>query len=654
MKLYFMLFFIFISSVIPQIVVNIETNLQRLLEEEDTDGDKKITVEDKQTKETVGDKRFFIIDENGKKLEIIGTYYLSNLLQEMSLQKKIGREKGILQIKNIFQDPVERLSSQIQKRFWAGLTRRIDASSLEQILSDSKTKTKDGFHYLYVPSQDEIAYQYFASISQQKPSLSLKIVRLPEKITPQWVKELEGFHGILTLGLRKNKEGHLEGIPFIVPGGRFNEMYGWDSYFEALGLLEDGYVDLAKDMVDNFVYEITYYGKILNANRTYYLTRSQPPFLSSMLWSVYKALPQNLESKEWLKRSLLAAIEEYNKVWMGKDRLTAIGLNRYYGEGLGQPPEVEEGHFDAAYHFFAQKHKIAKEKLETHYKKGEMVFPDIDAYFTHDRSMRESGHDTTYRWEDRCADFATVDLNSLLYKTESDIAKILQQEFDGKLIHGDGREETSNAWLKRSQDRKKLMNQYLWNEEDGVFYDYDLANQRQKKYMNATAFYPLWANLATQEQAQRIVEKAIPSLEEAGGIAGSTQEARGEISKERPARQWDYPYGWAPHQIIAWHGLLQYNYDKIVHRLVYRWLYTITRNAVDYNGVVPEKFDVVKRTHQVFAEYGNVGTEFAYITEEGFGWMNASYQIGLNILPNGLLLSLEKLISPEWIFYQKE
>jgi alpha,alpha-trehalase len=101
---------------------------------------------------------------------------------------------------------------------------------------------------------------------------------------------------------------------------------------------------------------------------------------------------------------------------------------------------------------------------------------------------------------------------------------------------------------------------------------------------------------------------------------------------------------------LIWQGLRNYGFDDIANRLVYRWLYTITRNAVDYNGTIPEKFDVVNRSHAVFAEYGNVGTKFDYITKEGFGWMNASYQVGLKLLPSDLRVNLEQLVPPEWIF----
>ena len=102
--------------------------------------------------------------------------------------------------------------------------------------------------------------------------------------------------------------------------------------------------------------------------------------------------------------------------------------------------------------------------------------------------------------------------------------------------------------------------------------------------------------------------------------------------------------------MLIWQGLLNYGFTEDAQRLIYRWLYTITRNAVDYNGTIPEKFDVVKRSHQVFAEYGNVGTEFEYITREGFGWMNASYQVGLSLLDPALKLELAQLSPPERLF----
>ena len=632
--------------------VDVEGNIQRLFGEEDTDKDKKITIDDHFETGNRGDKKFWVVDDNNQRYEVIGSYYLSNLLEELKLNQEDGHKIAQVTLEGIFENPVQRVSRFIREIYWNGLTRRIDEENIVPLFTDTKTTTIDGFRYIYVPYHDQVAYEYFSKVSQKHPHLKIRVVHLPEVVSPEWVQSRNGYHGLLSLALIRTPDGRWEGMPFVVPGGRFNEMYGWDSYFETLGLLENGRIDLAKAMVDNFVYEITYYGKILNANRSYYLTRSQPPFLTSMALAVYEHLPSDPTSKEWLKRVLQAAIQEYRNVWMGKKRLTETGLSRFYGEGIGQPPEVEPGHFDAVYAIYAKKYGMDRARFEESFKAGKISVPELNTFFVHDRSMRESGHDKTYRWDDRCADFVTVDLNSLLYKIELDIAHTIEREFDDSLSLRNGKNETSSAWYERARKRKELMNQYLWDSELGLFLDYDLVNKQRRVYLSAVTLYPLWAGLATQEQAESIVETAIPALEMPGGIVGSSKESRGILAKTRPSRQWDYPYGWAPHQMLAWRGLINYGFYDIAYRLIYRWLYTITRNATDYNGTIPEKFDVVSRSHSVFAEYGNVGTKFAYMTREGFGWMNASYQVGLKLLQADLRRNLEQLTPPEWVFGQ--
>jgi alpha,alpha-trehalase len=369
-----------------------------------------------------------------------------------------------------------------------------------------------------------------------------------------------------------------------------------------------------------------------------------------MALAVYQRLPKNTASKEWLKEVLQAAIREYRDVWMNPNRLTKTGLSRYHDSGIGAPPEVEPGHFDVVYIAYAQKFGMELRDFESAYRSGKIKVKELDEYFVHDRAMRESGHDTSYRLENRCANLLTVDLNSLLCKIEMDIAKTIETEFSGTLQADDGRPERSADWHKAAEKRKGLINKYLWSATRGMFFDYDFARNRQTNYESATAFYPMWAGVATQEQADILVKNALPLLEMAGGIVGSAEKSRGPITPEHPARQWDYPNGWAPHQMIVWQGLINYGYESIAQRLIYCWLYTVTFNAANYNGTVPEKFDVVTRSHQVFAEYGNVGTKFSYITREGFGWTNASYQIGASLLPQALREKLNRLIPPEWIF----
>lgn len=635
--------------------VNVKETLDALVKDEDTDNDKRITVDDPHVLGTDrGDKRFWLVTTNQQKYEVSGTYHLSNLLQELSLLTDSRKNTGDVDTRKIFEEPADRISRSIRELYWNALTRRIDEKGFTKVVSDEKTTSLDGLRHLYVPHSDNYAYDCLTKIAQNHPESKVKVSRLPEKIMPTYVRNLDGYHGLLTLAMKTDENGPCQGLPFVVPGGRFNEMYGWDSYFIALGLLQDGRLELARSMVDNFVYEITHYGKILNANRTYYLTRSQPPFLSAMALAVYSKMPKNSASKDWLAEVFRAAIQEYYGVWMNRDRLTKMGLSRYFDSGFGPPPEVEPGHFDVVYGSYAKKAGMDVKSFEAGYKSGKIKVPELDRYFVHDRCMRESGHDTSYRLEGRCADLVTVDLNSLLYRIEKDIGETIEQHFGGSLSLSDGKKEQSQDWHKRAEKRKELINRYLWNPERGMFFDYDFAQNRQLDYVSATTLYPLWSGLADKDQAESLIKNALPLLEMPGGIVASTEESRGPISAERPPRQWDYPNGWAPHQILTWLGFIRYNHEPIAQRLIDRWLYTITVNAAHYNGTVPEKFDVVTRSHQVFAEYGNVGTKFSYITREGFGWTNTSYQLGLSILPAELRNQLNQLIPPEWVFQKSQ
>ncbi|MDX1754399.1 MAG: trehalase family glycosidase, partial [Salinimicrobium sediminis] len=438
----------------------------------------------------------------------------------------------------------------------------------------------------------------------------------------------------------------------VVPGGRFNEMYGWDSYFEGVGLLLDGRLDLAKAMVDNFVYQINHYGKILNANRSYYLTRTQPPFMTSFVRQVHEAMDEQDEA--WLRKALDAAIKEYEEVWMVEgERLTGNGLNRYYAQGIGIPPETEKGHFEEVLKKYAAKHDLPVAEFEAGYKSGEIIDKELDEYFVHDRSVRESGHDTSWRLENRAANLNTVDLNSLLYKYEKDFEALIEEYFDGSYKTALGKKYTSVYWHQKAEKRKQLMDEYLWNEKAGSFFDYDFVREEQTGFISATNLYPLWAGLASKAQAEQMVKELREHLMAPGGILSTAKTSVEETATNKVQRQWDYPNGWAPHQMLLWQGLLNYGYETTAYELIYRWLYMITKNAVDYNGTIPEKYDVVDRTHKVYAEYGNVGTEFDYITTSGFGWMNASYQLGLELLPPEYREKLNELVPPENISFGK-
>ena len=617
--------------------LNIEFTLEKLLLQEDTDGDKKITVEDK------GPKAFKIVSINDEFYTAKGTYYLSNLLQELVIAKNEGKQIAEIPLSKIEELPVNRISRMIKDYYWKGLTRTMDANGIESLILDTKNESlASNVLRIYVPFNDKRAFNYYKNLENK---YSISVIHLPENITPQYVKTLNNKPGILALKL-ETIEGEIKGVPFVVPGGRFNEMYGWDSYFESVGLLLDGKVTLAKAMADNFQYEIEHYGKILNANRSYYLTRTQPPFYSSLIKEVFEIT----KDKNWLKQHLQTAIKEYESVWMveGK-RLTKNGLNRYLAEGIGITPEAELGHYDAVLKPFALQNNKSIQEFIKGYETGTIINVELDNYFVHDRTVRESGHDTSYRIEGNCADLNLVELNAMLYKYETDFAELIQNEFKNGFEYN-SKTYTSEYWLKMAEDRKKLVDQYLWDEGKGIYFDYNVNTKTQSNFVAASTLAPLWSNLCSQEQAKLLVHNALHQLKEKGGIAGCTGLSRGEISVNRPQRQWDYPNGWAPHQMMIWKGLNNYGFIDKAQELIYRWLYMITKNAVDYNGTIPEKYDVVAATHKVFAEYGNVGTDFEYITQEGFGWMNASYQYGLSLMQDDFKEKLNALISPKELF----
>ena len=304
--------------------LHINQTLQELLSQEDTDGDKKITIDDD------GPKKFIIVSEEGTEFSIEGTYYLSNLLQELALAKKRTSEVAQINISEIIEAPVTRISRKIKDLYWEGLTRTIDKDGIVKIIEDDKIDNP--ISYLYVPFNDPIAFDYFKKL--EKTIAKLEVVQLPEIMTPNFILTLNKKPGILALALEINN-GEIKGVPFVVPGGRFNEMYGWDSYFIAMGLIIDDKINLAVAITENFKYQIDHYGKILNANRSYYLTRTQPPFYTTLLIDVLK---KSKQEKSWIEKHLKTAITEYETVWMQeKTRLASNGLNRYKAEGIGLP-----------------------------------------------------------------------------------------------------------------------------------------------------------------------------------------------------------------------------------------------------------------------------------------------------------------------------
>ena len=400
--------------------------------------------------------------------------------------------------------------------------------------------------------------------------------------------------------------------PYVVPGGRFNEMYGWDSYFIQLGLLKDGEIELAKDIADNFLYEIREYGHILNANRTYYLTRSQPPFLTEMLLEVY----HKTGDRAWLAGSV-EGIEASYRYWTGEPHLTPqTGLSRYFDLGEGPSPEVlasevndsGQTHYDLVRDYFRMHRVDAYDVSRFYDRKRDQL---TTAFYKADRSMRESGFDPSARFGPFNADIVSynpVCLNSLLYVMEKDMADILE-------IVGRGTEAVS--WQTRAEERAERVNRLLWDSRDGLYFDYNFEKKQVRRYRFLTTFYPLWAGIASAQQASR-VRKALGKFERPGGLRTSTNES---------GDQWDAPFGWAPLELIAVEGLRRYGFNDDANRIAEKFL-SMVHQEFRRTGTILEKYDVERRAADIRGE-----VRYGYRSNEvGFGWTNGVFKVLLDEL----------------------
>lgn len=424
--------------------------------------------------------------------------------------------------------------------------------------------------------------------------------------------------------------------PYVVPGGRFNEMYGWDSYFIILGLLRNGRVNLARGIVDNFFFEIEHYGGVLNANRTYYFTRSQPPFLSSMVLAVYKAEAARAATPEeraglraWLARAYVYG-ERDHALWTSSiHRAGNTGLARYYDVGEGPVPEMSD---DSTYYPDVIRWLLAHPKRDPGYlvalpdsptpaesAKADALSCDMGvsvvcahahvdghwltrSFYKGDRAMRESGFDTSFRFgpfSGSTQDFAGVDLNSLLYKYELDLAHM------ATLLH---KQSEASQWKIEAARRRAAINRYLWDPARGMYMDYDYVTHRPSSYEYATTFYPLWAGEASDTQAKS-VEKNLKSFEHSGGLAMSTYES---------GMQWDLPFGWAPVTWLTIDGLHKEGDDRDALRIAREFSHTIRANYKQ-NKTIVEKYNVVTGSSQVRVAAGYTGNQI------GFGWTNGAY-----------------------------
>ena len=374
--------------------------------------------------------------------------------------------------------------------------------------------------------------------------------------------------------------------PYVVPGGRFREIYYWDSYFTMLGF-GPGQAGLRRNMVDNFAYLIRVFGHVPNGSRTYYLSRSQPPFFFKMVELTDPTHPQRAYA-----RYLSGLRAEYDW-WMSGEASTRIdrpvrrvvrmpdgsALNRYWDDR--DTPRDESYRADVA---------VAAAAAQK------------PAVFRELRAAAESGWDFSSRWLADGKSLSTIqttaivppDLNSLLYGLEMAIAEGCANVKD---------RACSSDFDRRARARAAAIRKYLWNPKTSVFDDYNWRRGRPLGNVTAAALYPLFFRVATPTQAHGVADVTAMQLVREGGLA---------TTNRNTGQQWDAPNGWAPLQWIAVTGLRNYGERAVAERIAARWLETVSRVYAG-TGRLLEKYDVTTR------QPGGGGE---YALQDGFGWTN--------------------------------
>lgn len=391
--------------------------------------------------------------------------------------------------------------------------------------------------------------------------------------------------------------------PYIVPGGRFREVYYWDSYFTMLGLHKDGKYELMKNIADNFAWLIDTYGFIPNGNRTYYLSRSQPPFFSVML-SLFSRDSDYTAIKEYIPH-----LEKEHAFWMngiGKlnDTCTAYRrvvllpdgsiLNRYWDDQAKPRSESYREDIKTADEALAADSSVSKE----------FIYRNL-------RAAAESGWDFSSRWLTpdengvyhlrtiHTTDIIPVDLNSLLFNLESLLSSYYSNKFNT---------EQADIYRALCEKRKKALYKWCWNSDSGYFFDYNFKTAQQTGVISIAGFYPFFFRIADTADASAATEIVRHRLLFPGGIA-ATVNATGQ--------QWDKPNGWAPLQWITVRGLRTYRQRGLADTIVARWC-AMNRKVYAIDFKMCEKYNVVDTTKE------SGGGE--YPTQDGFGWTNGVFR----------------------------
>lgn len=385
--------------------------------------------------------------------------------------------------------------------------------------------------------------------------------------------------------------------PYIVPGGRFDEQFYWDSYFILLGLVADQQWKMLHGMIRNYIFMADKFGFIPTASRTYFTSRSQPPFFALMIPMLSMKRPKALVLAECLP----TLFNEY-QFWMnGRRRLQSL-------EGAGayrRLVRMSDGTYLNRY--FDDKHtprpESHREDVETAGESGselsEKVFLDL-------RAGAESGWDFSSRWfQDpreiktiHTTDFAAIDLNCLLYISELTLAdgyKTLLQPLQAK------------KYQARAAKRAAAIRRYMWSEAEQWFVDYDIKAGMVSSSVTLAGMFALYASVATPEQAASVAARLERDFLKPGGLVTTLVEN---------GQQWDSPNGWAPLQWIAIVGLRNYGFHELADAIRLAWMSTVERVYAAHEKMV-EKYDVV--------EPGNLGGGGEYPLQDGFGWTNGVY-----------------------------
>ncbi len=365
--------------------------------------------------------------------------------------------------------------------------------------------------------------------------------------------------------------------PFHVPciSVHFQNLFYYDTYFLNRGLIALGDIKQAENNVNDILYLVDRLGFMPNSNRLDMTNRSQPPYLCMMVKDIYEATG----NKEWLRTAYPLIGKEY-EFWITK-RNTPYGLSRH--------------HHDATQEYLADFYEhLKKVRLPlTATSDDEKI-----SIAGHRLAEAEAGYDFTPRFDGRCSDFIPVDLNSNLYLYE-----VTMSGFAGILQNGE-----SKLWMDRAVERKQRINQLLWNENRGLYLDYDMKNERPSDVTSLASFQPLWTGCASVEQAKR-VKAHLKRYEFTHGVVPC------EAATHDFIYQWDYPNTWPPHSLMVAEALSRYNYKKDADRIRSKFVNMV--HAVFLStGTLWEKYNAVE---------GNVKVKEEYKTPPMIGWTAGIY-----------------------------